>query len=86
MVYDALCHELLLVALLWWLVSLYWAGPRGRAATHQATPSPLKRPQRASADKTPFAGLTTKPRCDACEQADKHVQEPLPAPSPLLVS
>src|SRR5437870_5309680 len=60
-------YQLVLVALVWLCLMLHWAWPSDPAAVCPTTaepPGPLPKRHRAP---TPFAGLTTKPPCDACE-------------------
>ncbi len=67
MVDDLFFYELLLLGLLWLCVILYGVGLRRQAVTDQARGNPAKRATRRSQDPKPFPGLTTKPRCGACE-------------------
>ena len=76
--------QLGLIALMWLCVMLQWAWPSDTAVCpppQEPTP-PLPQPHR---EPTPFAGLTTKPHCDACA----HVNAPRPhtpsAPPPRIV-
>jgi hypothetical protein len=55
MVSDLLFHELLLLALLWLVVLLYWAWPRGHATTDSAEHESAKRTTRRAKDLKPFA-------------------------------
>jgi IS1 family transposase/transposase-like protein len=82
MVDDLLFHELLLLGLLWLCVILYWVGLRRQAVTDQARGHPAKRATRRSQDSKPFPGLTTKPRCGACEPGPG--EPPPTAPPPRL--
>jgi hypothetical protein len=82
MVDDLLFHELLLLGLLWLCVILYWVGRRRQAVTDQARGHPAKRATRRSQDPKPFPGLTTKPRCGACEPGPG--EPPPTAPPPRL--
>jgi IS1 family transposase len=81
MVSDLLFHELLLLALLWLVVLLYWAWTRGQAMTDAADHTPAKRATRRAKDPKPFVGLTNKPLCTACEHAVD--SRPLPPSIPL---
>ncbi len=63
MVEDLFFHELLLLALLWLCVILYWVGRRRQAVADQAHGNPAKQATRRSQAPKPFPGLTTKPRC-----------------------
>jgi IS1 family transposase len=70
MVSDLFFYQLALMALLWLCLMLHCAWPSDRATTR---PTPPRRKRRR--EPTPFAGLTTKPHCDACE----HGTAPPPA-------
>jgi IS1 family transposase len=84
MVSDLFFSQLVLIALLWLCLMLHWAWPRAPAASPLPPEPPPARPKRPREPK-PFAGLTHKPHCDACEQApDAHPQAPS-APPPRLV-
>jgi transposase-like protein len=67
MLEDLFSHELLLLGLLWLSVILYGVGRRRQAVADQAHGSPAKRATRSSQAPKPFPGLTTTPRCGACE-------------------
>src|SRR5712692_2967036 len=69
MVSTLFFYQLVLVALVWLCVMLQWAWPSDPAAMCPTTPEPPgPRPKRHH-EPTPFAGLTTKPHCDACESS-----------------
>src|SRR5947209_8486904 len=78
MVSNLFFYQLALIALLWVCLLLHDAWPRDRAAIRPpppALPPPRRKRHRAL---TSFAGLTTKPPCDACA----HTSAPHPhAPS-----
>jgi transposase-like protein/IS1 family transposase len=82
---DWLFHALLLLGLLW--LSVMWSGLwlRGRGATGQMTPAPAQPIIKRCTDPKPFAGLTTKPPCDACEHVVAPYQEAPTVPPPLLM-
>ena len=85
MVSHLFFYQLVLIALVWLCVMLQWAWPSDPAPVWPATPEPPgPRPKRTH-EPTPFAGLTTKPPCDACE----HTSAPHPhapsAPPPHIV-
>ena len=85
MVSDLFFYQLVLVALVWLCVMLHCAWPSDPAA---ACPTILDstppRPKR-NREPTPFAGLITKPHCDACAHATApHPQAPS-APPPHIV-
>src|SRR3989442_12201285 len=64
MVPDLFFSQLVLIALVWLCLMLQWAGSSDRATT---PPTLLLR--KRSRESKPFAGLTTKPHCDACAHA-----------------
>src|SRR5262245_46343567 len=68
MVSHLFFYQLALIALVWLCLMLQWAWPSDPAVCPTPPePQPL-RPKRQREPK-PFAGLTTKPHCDACEHA-----------------
>jgi len=79
MVCTPLFHELLLLTLLWQLVFSYWVYTRGQAPKHPRAQRTTRPPQAPK----PFAGLTKKPHCAACEQGPAHVDPPAVSPPPL---
>src|SRR5215510_8161232 len=85
MVSHLFFYQLVLVALVWLCLMLPWAWPSDPAAGCPTAPEPPPpRPKRRREPK-PFAGLTTKPYCDACESASApRPQTPL-APPPRIV-
>jgi IS1 family transposase len=85
MVSHLFFYQLVLVALVWLCVMLHWVWPSDPAPVWPTTPEPPgPRPKRKH-EPTPFAGLTTKPLCDACEHtAAPHPQAPS-APPPRIV-
>src|SRR5262245_22755535 len=84
MVSDLLFHALLLLALLWLVVLAYWAWPRGHARTNSADHKPAIRALRRAKDPKPFAGLTNKPLCPACEPGIESRPQ-LPSTLPPLI-
>src|SRR5215472_18496554 len=85
MVSHLFFYQLVLIALAWLCVMLHWAWPSDPAAACPTTREPTPpRPKRNRAP-TPFAGLTTKPHCDACESSNApHPQTPS-VPPPRIV-
>jgi hypothetical protein len=80
MVCTPLVHGLLLLTLLWQLVISYGTWKQG-----QATKCPLaQQPQRLPKILLPFAGLTQKPPCAACEHGQAHCDPPSLSPPPLI--
>src|SRR5712691_5176851 len=85
MVSPLFFSQLTLVALVWLCVMLQWAWPSDSAAACPTTLPPPPPRRTRSREPKPFAGLTRKPHCDACEYAtDPHPQPPS-APPPRLV-
>jgi hypothetical protein len=85
MVSPLFFYQLVLVALVWLCVMLQWAWPSAPATAGPTTLEPTPpRPKRRREPK-PFAGLTTKPHCDACEQDRVPRPHPPSAPPPRLV-
>ena len=71
-------YQLVLIALVWLCLMCHWMWPSA-PATGLPTPEPTPPVPKRKSERTPFAGLTTKPPCDACE----HGTAPRPqAPSP----
>src|SRR5215510_7945091 len=69
MVPDLFFYQLVLIALGWLCLMLHWMWPSG-PATCPPTPEPTPPEPKRHHEPTPFAGLTTKPPCDACEYAN----------------
>jgi IS1 family transposase len=85
MVSHLFFYQLTLIALVWLCVMLHWAWPSDSAAacpTPLAPPPPLPKRHRAP---TPFAGLTTKPPCDACESSSAPRPQTPSVPPPRIV-
>ncbi len=86
MVSHLFFYQLVLVALVWLCVMLQWAWPSDPATVGPTTPEPPgPRPKRHRAP-TPFAGLTTKPHCDACEHSGAPRPQTASSPPPRMVS
>jgi hypothetical protein len=84
MVSHLFFYQLALIALVWLCLMLHWTGPSDSAACPTLPELLPPRPKRKRAP-TPFAGLTTKPHCDACEHAtDSRPQAPS-VPPPRIV-
>jgi hypothetical protein len=85
MVSHLFFYQLVLVALVWLCLMLHWAWPSDPATCSPPPEPPPPVPKRPR-ERRPFAGLTTKPHCDACEHAsDLRPEAPCPPP-PRLVS
>jgi hypothetical protein len=78
-------YQLVLIALVWLCVMLHWAWPSDPVTVYPITPEPPgPRPKRYR-EPTPFAGLTTKPHCDACAHAsDLRPEAPSPPPPRIV--
>jgi IS1 family transposase len=84
MVSPLLFYQLTLIALVWLCVMLHWAWPSD-ALTCPPPPEPTPPVPKRHREPKPFAGLTTKPPCDACAHASApHPQAPS-APPPRIV-
>src|SRR5499433_1665607 len=85
MVSHLFFYQLGLIALVWLCVILHWVWPSDSATAYPTTLEPTPpRPKRHREPK-PFAGLTTRPHCDACA----HGSDPRPhapaTPPPRIV-
>jgi len=73
-------YQLVLFGLLWLCVMLYDAWPSGGVPDEQRPVKPIT-PRRTRSNKPkPFAGLTHKPHCAACEHEATPPQPPPPVP------
>jgi len=78
MVSDLFFYQLVLIALVWLCLMLPWVWPSDCATVPSMPPRRLRAP-------TLFAGLTTKPYCDACTHtSDLRLNAPS-SPPPRLV-
>jgi IS1 family transposase len=84
MVSHLFFYQLTLIALVWLCVMLQWAWPSDSAACPTPLAPPSPRPKRPRAPKL-FAGLTTKPPCDACAHATAPHPHAPAAPPPRIV-
>ena len=85
MVSDLFFYQLMLIALLWLCVMLHWMWPREPTmASPTILPATLPLPKRRREPK-PFAGLTRKPHCDACEHANAPYSEAPSTPPRRIV-
>src|SRR5712691_528386 len=83
MISDLLFYNLLLVGLLWLCLMLHWVWPSERVIPGSTLPSPPLLSRKRSREPKPFAGLTHKPHCVACEHAvHTPTVPPPPAPPP----
>src|ERR671935_3263502 len=85
MVSHLFFYQLVLVALVWLCVMLQWAWPSDPATVCPTTLEPPGPRSKRRHEPTPFAGLTKKPHCDACEHASApHSEVPRPPPPRLV--
>jgi IS1 family transposase/transposase-like protein len=77
-------YGLLLLGLLCLGMTVSWLWLRRQAATDLAHRQPIKRSTRRSTGPKPFPGLTAKPTCVPCEQAQAHATPPPGVLPPLL--
>src|SRR5215475_3799799 len=85
MVSHLFFYQLGLIALVWLCVILHWVWPSDSATAYPTTLEPTPpRPKRRREPK-PFAGLTTKPHCDACAHVSDSCPHAPSAPPPRIV-
>ena len=71
-------YQLVLIVLVWLCFMLPWTWPSD-PATCLITPTPTPPVPKRKRERKPFAGLTTKPPCDACEHtSDLRQRHPTP--------
>ena len=77
--------QLVLVALVWLCLMLQWAWPSDRVTEQSTPPSPTPPRRKRRREPKPFAGLTHKPHCDACEPVDAPHPHAPSTPPPRIV-
>jgi hypothetical protein len=82
MVPDLFFYQLVLVALVWVCLMLHGVWPSDCATAHLTPPQPTPPRRQRSREPKPFAGLTRKPHCDACEHATAPRPQAPAAPAP----
>src|SRR5215471_13699197 len=85
MVSHLLFYQLVLIALVWLCLMLQWTWPSDPAPC-PPTPEPTPPVPKRQRERTPCAGLTTKPHCDACAQASDLRPAASCPPPPRLVA
>jgi len=85
MVSHLFFYQLVLIALVWLCVMLQWAWPSDPAAACPPPPEPPPPLPKRKRELPPFAGLTHKPHCDACEHAPTPRPQAPAAPPPRIV-
>jgi hypothetical protein len=73
-------YQLVILGLLWLWVMLHYAWSSRCVATQQRPVTPITPPRKRSNEPKPFAGLTHKPHCAACEHDATHPKTPPPVP------
>jgi IS1 family transposase len=85
MVSHLFFYQLVLVALVWLCLMLQWAWPSDPTAVCPTTPEPPGPRPKHPRELLPFAGLTHKPPCDACEHGGAPRPHAPSAPPPRIV-
>src|SRR5215831_11064937 len=85
MVSNLFFYQLVLIALVWLCLMLQWVWPSDCAAASPTLPQPTPPRPKRSREPKPFAGLTRKPPCDACEHGSDLRPEAPRTPPPRLV-
>jgi len=85
MVSHLFFYQLVLIALVWLCLMLQWTWPSDPALC-PPTPEPTPPVPKRQRERKPFAGLTTKPHCDACAQASDLRPAASCPPPPRLVA
>jgi IS1 family transposase/transposase-like protein len=78
-------YQLVVLGFLWLFVMLHYAWPSRCVASPHKPAKPITPPRKRFNEPKPFAGLTHKPPCAACEQAHAHVPQPPGCPPPRIV-
>ena len=86
MVSDLFFYQLMLVALVWRCLMLHGLWPSA-PATCPPPPEPTPPVPKRKRERLPFAGLTHKPHCDACEhRGDLRPQSPSSRPPHIVMT
>src|SRR5215468_5245557 len=86
MVSHLFFYQLMFLGLLWLCVMLHSAWPNECTGGDQRPSKPLPPSRKRSSDPKPFAGLTHKPPCVACEQALQAPTVTSPGAPPLRIT
>jgi hypothetical protein len=84
MVSHLFFYQFVLIALVWLCLMLQWTWP-SNPTTCPPTPEPTPPEPKRQRERKPFAGLITKPPCDACEHASDLRPEAPYSPPPRIV-
>ena len=85
MVSELFFYQLALIALLWLCCMLHWVWPSDHSTVPTPRPQPTPPRRTRHREPKPFAGLTTKPHCDACAHAHDLRPHVPSAPPPRIV-
>src|SRR2546427_1018238 len=85
MVSELFFYQLALIALVWLCCMLHWVWPSDRPTVPSPRPQPTPPRRTRRREPKPFAGLTTRPHCDACVHASAPRPHAPAAPRPRLV-
>jgi len=87
MIPHLLCYQLVVLGFLWLVFMLHLAWPGRCTTAQQRLAEPIKPQRKRSKEPKPFAGLTHKPPCAACEQSAAY-SKPAPSmpPDPISLS
>jgi transposase-like protein len=85
MVPDLVFYQLALIVLVWLFIILHGVWLSDRTTARQSPPAPTLPQRKRSRAPRPFAGLTRKPSCEACEQAPSSHPQVSCAPPPYMI-
>ena len=85
MVSELFFYQLALIALVWLCCMLHWVWPSDRPTVPSPLPQPTPPRRTRRREPQPFAGLTTRPHCDACVHASASRPHAPAAPPPRIV-
>jgi hypothetical protein len=87
MVPTVFFYPIMLLALVWLFLMLHAMWSRDRSVACRPLPRPITPPRQRSHEPKPFAGLTYKPHCAACEQEATPLKAPpVVPPDPMPMS
>src|SRR4029453_6095697 len=87
MVSNLFFYQVVLIALVWLFLLLSWLWPSEPTTVPPSPSKPVPPPRQRSKKLQPCPGLTSKARCEACEQAlETSMLAPPSAPPPKITS
>jgi transposase-like protein len=86
MVSHLFFYQLVLLGRLWLCLMLHYTWPNDAPGEGRPPATPARLRQKRTREPAPFAGLTHKPLCDACEHAQVYSPQGPGCPPPRLVS